>query len=95
MTDDDLGFDVAHMVREAVRDISGDSTTFIDDNIRFLATLAIRAVLAGLHRDMRAPGMYEATTEASERHRAAVEGAFGWRIHECPVEPLPHSERAA
>lgn len=71
--------DVIHEIRRIAKEATGGNCTFVDDDVRLLAGLAQRAVLAGLAGDATV-FMQKRLTEVAEAFREGHEKALGEAI---------------
>ena len=83
----DLNGEAVMMARKMFKELCGVTTAFFDDSARVVAVLASRAIIAGLHDDIKNPITKRLMEVAAERHRSEHEGNLGRSIPKPPVTP--------
>lgn len=57
-------------IRDAAKRVTGGSCTFVDDDLKFLEALAIRAIDAGLMEGIEVPASTQANIDRAKAERA-------------------------
>jgi hypothetical protein len=73
----ELNSEALGIIRQTANEMLGGNCTFVDDDMKLACHLAQRAVLAGLHGDIKSEGLRQNLERAAEAHRARHEEALG------------------